>query len=209
MKSNNFAGISWLALLMIAISGCSGLSKSYPERSYFMFEVPPVAQKPAPVKGAIAEVSRFSVSPGSEGKEFIYRTGDVSYESDFYNQFFRPPGAMLTEITIRWLESTGLFQDVLSTVTQAGANYFIEANVVQLYGDYRTSPKAVMQIQFLLLKYTTDSSYDDNTKIVFGKNYSSEIPIASAAPGDLMQGWNTALGEILNSFLEDLRNNVN
>ncbi|HSC36014.1 MAG TPA: hypothetical protein VLG45_12115 [Thermodesulfobacteriota bacterium] len=209
MKSNNFAGISWLALLMIVISGCSGLSKSYPERSYFMFEVPPVAQKPAPVKGAIAEVSRFSVSPGSEGKEFIYRTGDVSYESDFYNQFFRPPGAMLTEITIRWLESTGLFQDVLSTVTQAGANYFIEANVVQLYGDYRTSPKAVMEIQFLLLKYTTDSSYDDNTKIVFGKNYSSEIPIASAAPGDLMQGWNTALGEILNSFLEDLRNNVN
>ncbi len=209
MKSNNFAGISWLALLVIVISGCSGLSKSYPERSYFMFEVPPVAQKAAPVKGAIAEVSRFNVSPGSEGKEFIYRTGDVSYESDFYNQFFRPPGAMLTEITIRWLESTGLFQDVLSTVTQAGANYFIEANVVQLYGDYRTSPKAVMQIQFLLLKYTTDSSYDDNTKIVLGKNYSSEIPIASTAPGDLMQGWNAALGEILNSFLEDLKNNVN
>lgn len=208
MKSNNFAGISWLALLMIVISGCSGLSKSYPERSYFMFEVPPVAQKAAPVKGAIAEVSRFNVSPGSEGKEFIYRTGDVSFESDFYNQFFRPPGAMLTEITIRWLESTGLFQDVLSTVTQAGANYFIEANVVQLYGDYRSSPKAVMQIQFLLLKYTTDSSYDDNTKIVFGKNYSSEIPIASQTPGDLMMGWNTALGEILNAFLADLKNNV-
>jgi cholesterol transport system auxiliary component len=194
---------------MIIITGCSGLSKSYPERSYFMFEVPPVAQKPAPVKGAIAEVSRFSVSPGSEGKEFIYRTGGLNYESDFYNQFFRPPGAMLTEITIRWLGDTGLFQDVLSTVTQAGSNYFIEANVVQLYGDYRTSPKAVMQIQFLLLKYSTDSSYDDNTGIVFAKTYTSEIPMASKTPGALMQGWNTALGEILNAFLADLRNHVN
>jgi len=208
MKSNNFAGISWLALLMIVISGCSGLSKSYPERSFYMFEVPPVTVKYPPVKGAVVEVSRFNVSPGSEGKEFIYRTGDVSFESDFYNQFFRPPGAMLTEITIRWLESTGLFQDVLSTVTQAGANYFIEANVVQLYGDYRSSPKAVMQIQFLLLKYTTDSSYNDNTEIVFAKSYKSEIPIASQTPNDLMMGWNTALGEILNAFLEDLKNNV-
>ncbi|MEW6143805.1 MAG: hypothetical protein AB1598_02190 [Thermodesulfobacteriota bacterium] len=209
MKSNNFAGVCSLALLMIIISGCTGLSKSYPERSYFMFEVPPVAQKPAPVKGAIAEVSRFSVSPGSEGKEFIYRTGELSYESDFYNQFFRPPGAMLTEITIRWLGDTGLFQDVLSTVTQAGANYFIEANVVQLYGDYRSSPKAVMQIQFLLLKYTTDDTYDDNTGIVFANSYTSEIPIPSKTPGDLMTGWNTALGEILNAFLADMKNAVN
>lgn len=208
MKSYNFAGISWLALLMIVISGCSGLSKSYPERSFYMFEVPPVTVKYPPVKGAVVEVSRFNVSPGSEGKEFIYRTGDVSFESDFYNQFFRPPGAMLTEITIRWLESTGLFQDVLSTVTQADANYFIEGNIVRQYGDFRSSPKAVMEIQFLLLKYTTDSSYDDNTKIVLGKNYSSEIPIASPTARDLMQGWNTALGEILNAFLEDLKNNV-
>jgi cholesterol transport system auxiliary component len=208
MKSNKLAGILSLALTLIILSGCSGLSKSYPERSYFMFEVPPVAQKPAPVKGAIAEVSRFSVSPGSEGKEFIYRTGELSYESDFYNQFFRPPGAMLTEISIRWLGDTGLFEDVLSTVTQAGANYFIEGNIVQLYGDYRSSPKAVMQIQFLLLKYTTDDTYDDNTGIVFANSYSREIPIPSKTPGDLMTGWNTALGEILNAFLADLKANI-
>jgi cholesterol transport system auxiliary component len=208
MKPYNFAGISSLALLMIIVSGCSGLSKSYPERSYFMFDVPPVAQKPAPVKGAIAEVSRFSVSPGSEGKEFIYRTAELSYESDFYNQFFRPPGAMLTEITIRWLGGAGLFRDVLSTVTQAGANYFIEGNVVQLYGDYRSTPKAVMQIQFLLLKYSDDSSYDDNTGIVFARTYTAEIPIVSKTPGALMAGWNTALGEILNAFLTDLTANV-
>ncbi|MCI0482912.1 MAG: hypothetical protein L0213_15145, partial [Candidatus Dadabacteria bacterium] len=147
-------------------------------------------------------------SPGSDGKEFIYRTGELSYESDFYNQFFRPPGAMLTELTGRWLIDAGLFQEVFGSVTQADANYFIEGNVVRLYGDFRSSPKAVMEIQFLLLKYTTDSSYDDNTKIVLGKNYSSEIPIGSATPRDLMQGWNTALGEILNAFLEDLKNNV-
>ncbi len=208
MKLNNRIKISSIAFFIIFISACSGLSKSYPERNFYMFEVPPATLKPAQVKGAIVEVARFNVSPGSDGKEFIYRTGDLSYESDFYNQFFRPPGAMLTELTISWLNDTGLFQDVLSTVTQAGANYFVEANVVQLYGDFRASPKAVMQIQFLLLKYSSDSSYDDNTEIVFGKVYSSEIPIASQTAKDLMKGWNIALGDILNAFLADLQKNV-
>jgi cholesterol transport system auxiliary component len=133
----------------------------------------------------------------------------LSYESDFYNQFFRPPGAMLTEVAGRWLNDAGLFQDVFGSVTQADANYFIEGNIVRLYGDFRSSPKAVMEIQFLLLKYTTDSSYDDNTKIVLARNYSFEVPIASPTAKDLMKGWNTALGEVLNAFLADLKNNVN
>lgn len=198
-----------LIFFVIITAGCTGLSKKYPEREFYMFEVPPVDVKYPPVKDAVVEITRFNVSPGSDGKEFIYRTGELKYDSDFYNQFFRPPGAMLTEVTVRWLNDAGLFQDVFGSVTQADANYFIEGNVIRMYGDFRSSPRAVMEIQFLLLKYTDDSSYDDNTKIVLARNYSSEIPIASTSPKDLMQGWNKALGEILNAFLGDMKNKVN
>ncbi len=209
MKHSSLIIACQVVLSIVILAGCSGLSKKYPERSFYMFEVPPVNVKYPTVKNAIVEITRFNVTPGSDGKEFIYRTGELSYESDFYNQFFRPPGAMLTELTGRWLNDAGLFQDVFGSVTQADANYFIEGNVVRLYGDFRPSPKAVMEIQFLLLKYSDDSSYGDNTKIVLAKSYSSEVPIASATAGDLMRGWNTALGEILNAFLLDLKNNVN
>lgn len=209
MRYTSPINIFALVFFVIVTAGCTGLSKKYPEREFYMFEVPPVNVKYPPVKDAVVEIMRFNVSPGSDGKEFIYRTGDLSYDADFYNQFFRPPGAMLTEVTGRWLNDTGLFQDVFGSVTQADANYFIEGNVIRLYGDFRSSPKAVMEIQFLLLKYTDNSSYDSSTKILMARNYSSEIPIASAAPGDLMQGWNKALGEILNAFLGDMKNNVN
>ncbi len=209
MRYARHINLCLIVFFIVFTAGCTGLSKSYPERNYYMFEVPPVTVKYPTVKGAFVEISRFNVSPGSEGKEFIYRTGELSYESDFYNQFFRPPGAMLTEVAGRWLNDAHLFEDVFGSVTQADADYFMEANVVRLYGDFRSSPKAVMEIQFVLLKYAPDSSYDDNTKVVLGKNYSSEIPIQSTAPGALMQGWNTALGEILNAFLADLKNNVN
>ena len=208
MKNNRFISFSAVLLTFVFVTGCTGLSKSYPERNFYMFQLPPVTVKYPRVKGAIAEISRFNVSPGSDGKEFIYRKSEYDYESDFYNQFFRPPGAMLTEVTGRWLLETGPFEDVFGAVTQAYANYFIEGNVVRLYGDFRSSPNAVMELQFVLLQYTNDSSYDDDTKIVFAKNYSSEIPIASATPKDLVNGWNTALGEILNAFLADLSKNV-
>lgn len=208
MKNNRLTNISTLLLAFIFVTGCTGLSKSYPERNFYMFDLPPVDVQYPRVKGAVAEISRFNVSPGSDGKEFIYRRTEYDYESDFYNQFFRPPGAMLTEVTGRWLQEAGPFEDVFGAVTQADTNYFIEGNVVRLYGDFRSSPKAVMEIQLVLLKYSTEGNYEDNTMVVFAKNYSSEVPIASATATSLMQGWNTALGDILNAYLADLSTNV-
>lgn len=196
------------AVLLFAAAGCSGISKKYPERKYYMFDVPLATVNTPLVNGAVAQVWKFNVSPGSEGKEFIYRTSDIGYESDFYNQFFRPPGAMLTETTTRFLGSSGLFREVLNTVSQGYAGYYVEANVIELYGDFRGAPEAVMSIQFFLLEYVTENIYDDNTAIVFGKTYSSRVPIPSTDAGDLMRGWNTALGTILNDFLSDLKVNV-
>ena len=201
----------FLVLLSAAVfgalgaAGCGGITKSYPERSYYMFEAPPAEKIPAPVKGAVAQVWKFSASPASDGKEFVYRTDDISYESDFYNQFFRAPGALLTETTIRWLADTGLFEDVISSLGQGFASYFIQSNVVELYGDYRGAPAAVMTIQFFLLEYTPESEYGDSTGIIFNRTYSSHVPIPTTSAPDLMRGWNTALGEIYGAFLEDLK----
>ena len=209
MNAVFITGSHALAALLVFCSGCVSFERGYPDQHYFVIEVKRNVNPPTTSGNGVVEVAEVLISPRYTEKSFVYRTSEARYESDFYNQFFRPPGAMLTEVAGRWLNDAGLFQEVFGSVTQADANYFIEGNVIRLYGDFRSSPKAVMEIQFLLLKYTTDSSYDDNTKIVLGKNYSSEIPIASTAAGDLMQGWNTALGEILNAFLADLKNNVN
>ncbi|MCC6712235.1 MAG: hypothetical protein IT344_02635 [Candidatus Dadabacteria bacterium] len=208
MRARFLTLISAAVFCALGAAGCGGITKSYPERSYYMFEAPPAGKVAAPVEGAVVQVWKFDVSPGSDGKEFVYRTDDISYESDFYNQFFRPPGALLTEMTIRWLSDTGLFEDVISSLGQSFANYYVQSNVVELYGDYRGAPAAVMTIQFFLLEYTPESEYGDNTGIVFNRTYSSHVPIPAASAPELMRGWNTALGEIYGAFLEDLKLHV-
>ncbi len=208
MKSRYGIYISSFLFFCVLITGCGGIKKQYPERNYFMFDVPPNTEKYGAPKGSIAEVWRFDVSPGSDGREFIYRVSDLEYKSDFYNQFFRAPSSLMTEVTARYLDGTGLFKDVISPSSQGGSDYYIEGNIVELYGDYRAAPKAVMQIQFFLLEYTPDETDGGGSNIIFGKTYRSEIPIASASAPDLMQGWNLALGDILSEFSKDLSVNI-
>jgi len=193
---------SFLLLIVFTI-GCSGINKSYPERAYYMFEISRQAVPLTTVKGTTVEIKRFNISPGSQGKEFIYRMTDIRYESDFYNQFFRVPSIILTEAVSQWIDQAGVFEDVLSPVSQAFPNYLIEGNVIELYGDYRNqaAPKAVFKIQFYLLK-TSDLS--DEPRILFSKTYKSDKPIGSATPQALMDGWNLALEDILGEFLKDL-----
>jgi len=194
---------SSLLLFAALIIGCGGINKSYPERTYFLFEVSSPSNPLTPVQGTTVEVKRFSISPGSEGKEFIYRTTDVQYLSDFYNQFFRPPSAILTEAVTQWLDQAQVFEDILNQTSQAIPIYFIEGNIVELYGDYRnqSAAKAVMKIQFYLLK-TSDTG--DQPEIIFGKTFESIKPIGSVSPQNLMNGWNLALEDILGEFLKDL-----
>lgn len=194
---------SSLLLFIALIIGCGGINKSYPERTYYLFEVSEPSNPLTPVQGTTVEVKRFSISPGNEGKEFVYRTTEIQYLSDFYNQFFRPPSVILTEAVTQWLDQAQVFEDVLNPISQALPIYFIEGNVVELYGDYRnqSAAKAVMKIQFYLLK---TSDLGDQPNIVFGKTYESEQPIGSATPPNLMNGWNLALEDILDEFLKDL-----
>ena len=188
-------------------AGCANVNKPYPERAYYQFDVSYSGHPTSPIKGTILGIKRLSVSPGSQGLEFIYRTSEFKYQSDFYNQFFRPPGALITEVVTRWFTDAGVFEDVLGQLSQAFPNYVLEGNIVKIYGDYRNSaaPSAVMEIQFSLLKLTDN---EDTPIVVTSNTYSVEKPISSRDPKALMLGWNQALEEILGEFLKDVKNNL-
>ncbi len=202
MRLSSKLVFSSFLLLITLVIGCPNVNKPYPERTFFLFEVSSPTQV-ATVQGTSVDVNRLSISPRSEGREFIYRTTDLEYKSDFYNQFFRPPHNIITEVVRQWLNETGLFEDVLTPVSQAIADYQIEGNIIELYGDYRNEPsaQAVLSIQLFLIKLSEDGS---DPEILLSKTYSSTQSIGQASPQNLMNGWNLALEDILGEFLKDL-----
>jgi cholesterol transport system auxiliary component len=201
IKQSTLFFFSSCLLLFLTLMGCTTLNKNYPERNYYIFNVSIQQRNLSPVSGTVLDVPRFDISPSFAGTEFVYRIGDLSYQSDFYNQFLRPPASLITEGARKWLSESGLFKYVVNS-TYGRPNYVLEGNVNELYGDFRAhdTPKAVLGIQFFLIDESST-----NPKIIFQNNYQREVALNTKSPGELVKGWNEALQQILTALDEDLR----
>ncbi len=185
------------------LTGCAAtLEKTYPDKQYYVLDISRPVQEPTADNGIVLSVRRFRISPRYENKELVYRTGTLSYESDFYNAFFIPPGAMITEEVRQWLAGAGLFQYVIDSASPVVPTHILEGNVLSLYGDYsnNASPKAVMAIQVFLMENISARS-----EILFQKTYRQEIPLPENTTAALINGWNEALRQILTALEADLR----
>lgn len=189
-----------LMLLSLLASGCS-LKKAAPVKASFLLEARR-ADAAAPKKDAATlRVRNLQVAAPFEGRGFIYRLGDVRYESDFYHEFLASPRAMLTEQTRQWLGGSGLFQVVADPASKVDATHGLGGNVSALFADYRdaSAPKAVFAVEF----FVTDTQ-GTTEEIVFQRSYREEVTLTDRAPESLVRGWNTALGKILASLEKDL-----
>jgi uncharacterized lipoprotein YmbA len=188
--------------LLVALSGCIEITKSYPEKQFYAFETARQGAKSSLVPGTILRVRPFPAAPKFEGRELVYRTGEFQYESDFYNEWLVAPNAILTQQVQNWLAASGLFQYVLDGSSMLDETHVLEGSITALYGDYRdkTSPKAVMELRVRLIHESGNHS-----DIVLQQDYRQAVTVADESPGTLVKGWNDELQQILTALEEDLR----
>ena len=188
--------------LLFLSMGCINLERSYIEKHYFILDSSPADDISPPDTGKVLTVRRLRVSPKYEGKGLVYRLKELSYESDFYNEFFISPVSMFTEEIRKRLAGSGLFKHVVDPSSLLDSTYILEGAVTALYGDYRvsTAPKAVMEIQFLILQETAGCP-----EIVLQRQYHKEERLNGSTPDALVKSWNTALNQILTEFENDLK----
>jgi cholesterol transport system auxiliary component len=193
-------GVISLAVLMAG--GCVSLAKSFPEKHYFALDAVRPEEPVKPGSGTILKIHRFHVSPRFEGKEMVYRTSDTRYETDFYNEWFIAPAAMVTQQAQNWISNAGVFQYVVDASSYLDASHILEGAVTALYGDYRRNgaPKAVLDLQIILI-----NDRPTRADIVFRRDYHQTVDMADASPDALTKGWNQGLREILAQLEKDLR----
>lgn len=190
-----------LALLALC-AACVGIERSYPDRRYYVLEIPGTTNPTNTTAAETLEVSNIRVSPRYADRSFVYRTSESGYESDFYNQFLIAPASLITEEVRKGLIETQIFKHVIGAASQSQPNYVLEGAVNALYGDFRNpdSPKAVLEMEFFLT-----SEIPAKPGIVLQKHYAKSIPLTGRSPEALVKGWNQALGEILTSLEADLK----
>jgi cholesterol transport system auxiliary component len=198
------AGGVVLSVLVFA-SGCVSPSRSSTERRYYLLQTTCPEPQAGPPAGPVLKVRRFSVSAAFGRREFVYRTGESAYQTDYYNAFLIGPADVLTDQTHRYLSGAGVFSHVVDSSSNIEAAYAVEGNVDALCGDYRDKahPKAVLEVQLLLVRTTGAAS-----SVVLERNYRISVLISTGAPAPLVKGWNEALSSVLADFEEKVRESV-
>lgn len=190
------------ALLLSA--GCIGLERGYPDKRYFVVaatdKIGAANTDVANPRGVLL-VTNLRVSPRYEGRSFVYRRSESSFEADFYNQFLISPGAIFTEEVRRGVAAAGLFQAVIGGASQLEPSQILEGSINALYGDFRDtgSPKAVLEMEFFL---SADSA--SKADIVAHRRYLKSMPVKGSSAEALVRGWSQALDEILGALVADL-----
>jgi cholesterol transport system auxiliary component len=194
-----------LTVSLCLLSGCVRLERSYPNKRSFLIHVSRPGEASPALTDEVLRVLAFSVSPPYEGKGFVYVTGDSMYESDFYNEFFISPSAMLTEEVRQWMAGSGLFGQVIDLSTYADPAYSLEGRVVALYGDYSvaSAPKAVLEMEFFLTRGVSAAK-----ETVLHNTYSKEMLLEGGSAQALVKGWTEALRSILLDFERHLRDRL-
>src|SRR5277367_5209622 len=93
--------LALLALNVLCLGGCN-LSKPYPDKTLHTIEL----GDPPPVTGAASSaavrVDRVRVAEPFNNTTFVYKVGDSTYTTDYYNGFIAEPGRLLTGDLSAW-----------------------------------------------------------------------------------------------------------
>jgi len=189
-----------LCLVLVPSIGC--LKKKYPDVRLHSLELERSADSQSSSSGIVLQVRKLGLSPRYESPYFIYRTGNFSYETDFYNRFITSKASMFTELVANWLRHSPKIKDVVDNTSSIDAAYVLEGEVNEFYGDYRdeAAPQAVLKVQLALIK-----KEGAERKVIFKKVYSQQIHFKPIAVQGLLESWNKALQKIMLSFDDDLR----
>jgi cholesterol transport system auxiliary component len=200
------SGVVLLAVVVLGLlAGCgSPLNRPAPERRFYNIAVSrPETTAPAEDK-SVLKVRPMQISPAYQGKDMVYRMDDTRFESDYYNAFFVQPASNLSQQVEQWLGRSGIFGHVVDSTSQVPDTHLLEGMVNALFADFRdrANPKAVLEMQFFLLRNKNEAY-----SVIFSKSYRQEVPFPAGftdASG-LTAAYDQALTAILRELEGDLR----
>ena len=189
-----------LAAAAMMLASCS-ISRPSPVKRTFLLE-PAMPAKVAVARPMSVRVGAVSVAAPFRGKAFVYRDSDLRYESDYYNEFFVTPAAMLTEATAKALVAANVFRRVVPFGAAADdGDYVLDGFVSELYGDARDAakPVAVLAMSFYLSPTGVPTPV-----VIWSREYRQRVPASATTPEALAQAWSAALSAILADLARDL-----
>lgn len=184
------------------LAGC--LSRPALKVESFAFETPAVTGSGVTSTNILA-LKSVTIAPTFEGQQFVYRTGDQTYERDPYAMFLVPPARMLMGTLAAHLRNGAGFADVLTETSPIKTSRSAQVYISELYGDFRKPEEAaaVLTLRFVLV--VSDGAALGQS--IWQREVSRRVALTQRTAAALAAGWNDALVQSMaeiNSALKSL-----
>ena len=190
------------SILLLLSAGCVDLSRPALAKHYYLLETSPKLSDAPPAHASAIRVTGVEVAAPFSEKSLVYRLDQDRYESDFYNEYFVPPRAMITSKFVEWLSVRRVFATTLPPSSTLDAPYAIEGQVTALYGDMRD--KAKTAAVFGMQVFVTDS-YNPEKNIVLQRTCAEQVQVPDHSADAISKGLGQALQQCFAQIEADLR----
>lgn len=187
-----------MAAMVVSMTGCLDLKKSYPEKRAFVVDVGTPQQETSSSNAIVLKIHKFRVSPLFAGRAMVYRIADLQYESDFYDEWFVAPATLVTQQAYNWLSKSGGLQLVVFGTNHVEPTHLLEGTVTEFYGDFRAAPRAVFSLELHLL----DALHERQP--LFRRTYHQDVPLSDRSSEALARGLTEALRAVLVDVAKDI-----
>jgi len=186
-----------------ALAGCS--VQPPPAKVSYLLSVEPDGQTAiAALPDGCLRLRSVGVQSPFSGLSLIYRTGEVTYEKDYYNQFLVAPDKQLNDLLARRLSSAGI-AICADGMDASEKRLTLEPHLEALYADFRTptAPLAVVKMRFVLIRYERSCRC---SSILLDQTFQSSVPLPPAADAPvIVETMSTAVKNVLRDFEAALR----
>ena len=194
-----YPGLFLLALLISLVFGGCSLTRPKQEVQYYALALPPhspAPSGPAPVKASLV-VRPFSAQPPYHRDRMVYRSSPYEFDFYHYHRWVTKPADMLTTLTRRTLQQSGLFTTVYPT-PDARADLRL-GGVVRQYEevDQAQSWQAVLSIEVWLSRSQEPAPF-------WFQSYSATRLAAKRNPAAVAEAMSQNLQDILERLTKDL-----
>lgn len=191
--------VTLLLIVTALTAGCSFVRPAPVKRTFLLDPALPAAV--ATTHAGTARVGIVTVAAPFRGKPFVFREGELKYESDFYDEFLVQPSSIVGDATVRALINANVFAAVSPPGIAAEADWVVDCFVGALYGDVRSAPASIAVLE--MTYYVTRANAVSGAP-AWSKRYARRVTVKANTPEAYVAAQNAAFGEILAELVRDL-----
>ncbi len=193
-----------LIALVTGLYGCGMRPQPASPQTQFLLDLEYADRDDVPQLPDCLQLRSVSVQPPFTGIALLYRTGNVTFEKDYYHQFLIAPDRQLDTAIQRWLAAAGAIPCSDDRDTER-KHLTLEPHLKAIYADFQKpdTPFAVVEMRFVLTQFDRSCRC---SKIVMDETVPITIPLPSNPAVDaVVEAMSTAARECLLRALVQLQ----